>query len=177
MSFSGQAINNFWEKASAVDFARQNLFRIISITGGPGGAANISEEDLVYLTSTTLPGRGITNVPVPFMGLSFNVPGTANYPNSAGWAVTFRMDQNQNTRGKLETWSRAVFDDQTTTVAYGVVQQSVLTMALMDKDGAPVRTYKFKGLYITAIGEQTLDVTTAGEIITQPATLAYSYWE
>lgn len=177
MSFSNQAINNFWERASSVDFARQNLFRLISITGGPGGEAGITEADLVYLTSTVLPGRGINNVPVPFMGLSFNVPGTANYPNSAGWAVNFRMDSSHEIRSKLERWSRAVFDDASSTGVYSVGNQSIITLALMNKAGEPIKTYKLIGAYLVNVGEQTLDVTTAGEVITQAATIAYSYWE
>jgi hypothetical protein len=177
MAFSNQAINNFWDRASSIDFARQNLFRVISITGGQGGSAGITESDLVYLTSTTLPGRAINNVPVPFMGLSFNVPGTANYPNSAGWTINFRMDSNQSIRTKLENWSRSIFDDAKSTGVYSVGNQSTITIALMDKAGSPIRTYKLIGSYLVNVGEQTLDVTTAGELITQAATIAYSYWE
>ena len=175
MAFSNQAINNFWDRASSVDFARQNLFRVISITGGQ--SPGISESDLVYLTSTTLPGRAINNVPVPFMGLSFNVPGTANYPNSAGWTVNFRMDANQEIRSKLESWSRSIFDDAKSTGVYSVGNQSIVTLALMNKAGGAIRTYKLIGAYLVNVGEQTLDVTTAGELITQAATIAYSYWE
>lgn len=179
--FNNQDINNFFQRALAVDFARKNLFRINYINGGSSGIF-FDQSDLVYVTSTTLPQRAIKNVPVPFMGLSFNVPGTANYPGSDSWKVTLRMPADNSVRLKLEAWTRATFDDQDgvnaagSTGAYNLRNLGEVSLSLMDKQGIPSLTYNLIGAYCTNVGEYALDVTSAGEIVELPITIAYQFW-
>lgn len=173
--FQNQDINSFFQNAINKDFARTNLFRVLYITSG---ATNIvfDQTDLVYITTTTLPDRAIKNIPVPFMGLQFNVPGTASYPGSDAWNVTFRMPQDLAIRQKLELWTRGTFDDATSTGAYEVKDLGSVGLALMGKGGQILRFYNLVGAYCTKLGTYNLDVTQAGEIVTQQATLAYQYW-
>lgn len=167
-------IENFYDAATTNDFARQNLFRVVSL-----GGLKFNTKELLYITTTTLPGRSINNIQVPFMGLQFNVPGTAQYPNSNGWNVTFRIPQSLSVRRKLEDWTKQVFNDETSTGAYNIPSRdssNQVIITLIDKLGNPLRTYTLYGAYCVNTGEMTLDVTTAGDIITQQATLAYQYW-
>jgi hypothetical protein len=169
-----QGIENFYDSAIVNDFARQNLFRVIALGGN-----RFSTNELMYITTTTLPGRSITNVPVPFMGLSFNVPGTATYPNSNAWQVTFRIPSNLSIRRKFEDWTKQIFDDANSTGAYNIPSKDAsnqVTISLMNKMGDPIRTYTLFGAYCVSIGDMTLNITNAGEIIEQQATLAYQYW-
>jgi hypothetical protein len=169
-----QGIENFYNAAANNDFMRTNLFRIISL-----GGERFTPNELLYLTSTTLPGRAITNIPVPFMGLTFNVPGTANYPNSGGWSVNFRVPQNLSIRRKFEQWTNQVFSDETSTGAYSIpsnASENQVVITLIDKSGTPIRTYTLYGAYCQAIGDVAMDVTNAGEVMVQSATLAYQYW-
>jgi len=172
--FDTQGIENFYDTAIVNDFARQNLFRVLAL-----GGTNFSQQELLYVTSTTIPGRAITNVPVPFMGLSFNVPGTANYPNSAGWQITFRVPSNLSVRAKFEDWTKYVFDDRTSTGAYSIPNKGVqgqIVLALLDKAGTPLRIYTLYGAYCQAVGDLTVNLTSAGEVLEQQATIAYQYW-
>ena len=171
--FANQDIQGFFQNAINKDFARTNLFRVVSIETP---VVTFNETDLVYITSTTLPARAITNISVPFMGLKFNIPGTATYPGSEAWQVTFRVGQDLQVRNKLEAWSRSIFDDATSTGSYGAGSLGNVTLALMDKLGAPIATYNLIGAYIQNIGTWTLDTTTEGAIVTSQATLAYQYW-
>jgi hypothetical protein len=167
-------IENFYNAASLNDFARQNLFRVISL-----GGSRFTTNELMYATATTLPGRAINNIQVPFMGLQFNVPGTAQYPNSNGWTITFRIPQSLSIRRKFEDWTKSVFDDATSTGSYNIPSKDAsnqVILTLIDKKGNPLRTYTLFGAYCLNTGDMTLDITTAGEIITQQATLAYQYW-
>ena len=173
--FQNQDINNFFQNAINRDFARTNLFRVLYITSGSSNIV-FDARDLVYITTTSLPKRAINNVSVPFMGLKFNVPGTANYPGSEGWNVTFRMPQDLGIRKKLELWTRATFDDATSTGSYEVKNLGSVGIALMGKDGNVQRVYNLVGAYCTTVGDYTLDATTAGEIVTLQATIAYQYW-
>lgn len=169
-----QGIRNFYDAASRKDFFRQNLFRVIAF----GGANFFNTDDLLYIESTSLPSKTINNIAVPYMGLSFNVPGTVQYPNSNAWSVNLRMDANLSIRDKLEDWMTSVFDDRNSTGNYSIPagDEGVTTLLLLDKKGKSLRTYDLYGCYITSLGDMTLNVTTAGDIVTTPATLAYQYW-
>lgn len=172
--FDTQGIENFYDTAISNDFARQNLFRVLSL-----GGLNFTQQELLYVTTTTLPGRAITNVPVPFMGLSFNVPGTANYPNSAGWQVTFRIPANLSVREKFENWTLNIFDDSQSSGSYSVPGKdpnSQIVLVLLDKKGLPLRQYTLYGAWCQAVGDLSVNLTSAGEILEQTATLAYQYW-
>jgi len=171
--FANQDIQGFFQNAINKDFARTNLFRVISIVTPE---ITFDESDLVYITTTTLPARAISNVAVPFMGLKFNVPGTATYPGSEGWQVTFRMGQDLAIRNKLEAWSRSIFDDATSTGAYSAGNLGNVTLALMDKTGEPLSIYNLIGAYVQNIGTFTLNTTTEGTVVETQATLAYQYW-
>lgn len=167
-------IENFYDVASTNDFARKNLFRVVAL-----GGQRFTLNELIYMTTTSLPARAITNIPTPFMGLSFNVPGTATYPGSDSWQVNFRIPQNLSIRRKFEDWTNYVFSDQTSTGAYtipsnAVENQSIIT--LLDKQGNPLRTYTLFGCYCVNTGPLELDITDAGNIITAQATIAYQYW-
>jgi hypothetical protein len=167
-------IENFYSAAAGNDFTRTNLFRILNL-----GGTRFTRDELLYVTTTTLPGRAITNIPVPFMGLTFNVPGTANYPNSQAWNVTFRVPQNLSIRRKFEQWTREVFNDIDSSGEYGIPNagvQNQVTMVLIDKQGRPLRTYTLYGVYCQSVGDVNVDITANGEIMTQQATLAYQYW-
>lgn len=174
--FSDQNIQNFYQTAYQKDFARKNLFRVISIETGISGLT-FDNTDLVYITTTSLPQRAINNTKVPYMGVSFNVPGTASYPGSDAWKVTFRMPADLSIRAKLEAWSRVIFNDQTSTGAYQLNNLGTIVLALMSKSGQPIRQYTLIGAYCTSLGEYGLDATDSGSIVTQDANIAYQYWQ
>lgn len=169
-----QGIRNFHEVAGRKDFFRQNLFRVIAF----GGANFFNQDDLLYIESTTLPSKTINNIQVPYMGLQFNVPGTVQYPNSAAWQVTMRMDAGLEIRDKLEDWMKSIFDDANSTGDYTIPSgdEGVTTLDLIDKNGNRLRRYNLYGCYISSLGDMQLNIGTAGDIVTVPATIAYQYW-
>jgi hypothetical protein len=167
-----QNIADFYTSVQANDFARQFQFRVLQL-------ANITFDDssLVYIETANLPGRSINNIQVPFMGLNFNVPGTASYPGSEGWSVTFRCDQNYNIRTALENATIATFDDSSSTGSYNIATPaSNIILALLGKDGSFVRQYTLFGAYVVSLEALTYNLGDNGTIVTQPATLAYQYW-
>lgn len=168
-------ISNFYSAAANNDFMRTNLFRIVSL-----GGDRFSANELLYITATTLPSRAVTNIQVPFMGLVFNVPGTANYPGSGAWNVSFRVPQNLSIRRKFEQWTRDVFNDIDSSGSYSIPSSDAsnqVIMVLIDKAGTPIRTYTLYGAWCQAVGDVNMDITNAGEVMVQQATLAYQYWQ
>jgi len=162
------SIQEFYNSAQANEFARDFQFRVRTL--GPFTAA-----DLLYVTTTTLPGKEITNQPVPFMGLDFNVPGSVKYTGSSAWEITFRCDEGLNIRNKLENWIKEIFDDETSTGKYGVPTEQA-SMDLLGKDLNPIRKYNFIGIYPVNIGPISYDVTGDGKPREFTATFAYQYW-
>ena len=169
-----QNISDFYTAAAANDFARQFQFRIGAWSVG---GTSLLEEDLVYLETATLPARAINNIPVPFMGLQFNVPGTASYPGSDGWAVTFRCDENYNIRETLEKISEDTFSISDSSGDYNIAGiASKVTLELLGKNTKAIKTYDLVGVYVVNVGEMSYNLGDNGTIQTVPATLAYQYW-
>jgi hypothetical protein len=167
-----QNISDFYRSVQQKDFARQFQFRLVQLAN-----TNFGEDTLIYVETANLPGRSITNVQVPFMGLQFNVPGTATYPGSDAYAVTFRCDQNYNIRAALENATFNTFDDGTSTGDFNIARNSsVITMNLLNKNGSTARQYTLYGAYVVSVGESTYNLGDAGTIQTVPTTLAYQYW-
>jgi hypothetical protein len=167
-----QNITDFYRTVQKNDFARQFQFRVIQLAN-----TNFGEEELVYLETANLPGRAINNVQVPFMGLNFNVPGTANYPSSEAYAVTFRCDQSYNIRAVLENATFNTFDDNTSTGDYNIARNSsVITLNLLGKSGTTNRQYTLYGAYVVSVGDLSYNLGDNGSIVNVPATLAYQYW-
>lgn len=167
-----QNISDFYRSAQQFDFARQFQFRVVQLAN-----TNFGEEQLVYLETANLPGRTINNIQVPFMGLNFNVPGTATYPGSDAWAVTFRCDQAYNIRAVLENATFNTFDDGTSAGDYNIARNSsVITLNLLDKGGGTARQYTLYGAYVASVGDIAYNLGDNGSIVTVPANLAYQYW-
>jgi hypothetical protein len=167
-----QNISDFYRSVQQNDFARQFQFRVVQLAN-----TNFGEDQLVYLETANLPGRAINNIAVPFMGLQFNVPGTASYPGSDAWAVTFRCDQDYDIRATLENATFNTFDDGTSTGDYNIARNSsVITLNLLNKTGGTARQYTLYGAYVVNVGDIAYNLGDNGSIVTVPTTLAYQYW-
>ena len=162
------SIQDFYAAAQAQEFARDFQFRVRTL--GP-----FVENDLLYVKTTTLPGKEISNQVVPFMGLDFNVPGSVKYTGSEAWELLFWCDEGLNIRNKVENWIKEIFDDETSTGKYGVPTEQA-TMDLLGKDLNPIRKYNFVGIYPVSMGPINYDLQGTGAPLDFPVTMAYQYW-
>jgi len=179
-------IQDFYSLASQSDFARLHQFRILDWRWNGGSV--IQEEEpgrghTLYLETAALPGRTITNTPMPFMGLNFNVPGLATYDGSAGYAVTFRCDSQYYLRHTIEYFSRLVFNDATSVGDYNIPSKSsYLTIGLLDKqlntdtNGNGSTTYTLVGASIASTGTIEYSIGDTGTPAKVNASLSYHYW-
>jgi hypothetical protein len=166
-------IQNFYKAAITGGFARNYQFRVLRLGNW------VSDFDqLLYITTTTMPGRSITPIPVPFMGLAFQVPGAATYNQNAGWPVTFRCDERLQVRNILESWSFGTFNDVSSKGA-NVPNDSIehqVELVAIDNLGNPVKALTLYGAWVVNIGDMSYDLTGNGQVITMQTTLAYQYW-
>lgn len=194
------SIQKFYQAAVGNDFARAFQFRVDNIKLGlPGSTTAIggavptttlidwkyeNPGETIYVETAALPGRIINNIPVPFMGLQFNVPGAASFPGSANYAVRFRCDQNYAIRNQLEKALVDLFNISNTAGNYPIPDPSnILTFTLFSKakgdGGMPkaIRTYTLVGVYVQALGDAQYDVKDNGTVAMIDCTLAYQYWK
>jgi len=176
-----QNIQQFYKTAKNRDFSRDFLLRVtnMSIAGLPA----ITEDDLVYVKTASLPGRSINNIEVPYMGLNFNVPGSAVYDGSDSYELTFYLDdpgQNQNDlRSKFETASRNLFDDLTSSGLYQVPgNESSMTLILLNKNlGDTGKFFKLVGVSIRKLDPIEYKIADGkGETLEFKVTVAYHYY-
>ena len=177
MAQSQQTIGNFYDRAIAREFSRDFLFRVLNIKFA--GGAIFNEDELVYARSATLPTRSVTNVQSKFMGLNFNIPGTATYPNSESYSIKFYCDANSFLRNKLLAESRRLFDDATSTGDYGIATRaSTITLVQLDKGLNPISTFKLIGAGIRDVG--TINYTMSegtGQPVDFDARFSYHFFE
>ena len=171
-----QTIQNFYRAAADRDFSRDFLFRVtqMQLQGVPA----LGENDLVYVKTASLPGRNITNVPVPYMGLQLNIPGAATYPGSDAYALNFYLDADSELRNFLEGASRAVFDDLNSTGEYGTPDDDFfIQLAQLDKELEPVAQYKLVGASIRNIDNISYDIAGGtGATVEINSTVSYHYY-
>lgn len=175
---NGMGIGAFYNQALRKDFSRDHQMRVLAI--GPGGF--ITKEDNVYITTAVLPGYSITNNQVPYMGMQFNVPGSANFPGSDSWQVTFRCDAQLNVREKILGWQKSIFNafpDDTNNSVGSYSPKGIETyadLAVFDRDGVTVKGIKLVGCWPKELGEISYDATGSGKEMTMTVTLAYQWW-
>lgn len=174
-----QTISDFYRVALQRDFARDFQFRLLALNTGGASSVTFDENDLVYLTAAALPARSITNVPVPYMGLNFNLPGIAQYDGSEAYTLNFYCDSKSLIRRKFEDWSRDIFDDANSTGNYFTPRQTAtLDMLQLDTQLNKVAQYQLVGVSVRNVGPIEYNMSsTTGNIVNFTATVAYHYFK
>lgn len=168
-------IQDFYSLAQQVDFARLHQFRIIEWKHNLEPVFDETKFHL-YLETASLPGKEITTVTVPYIGMEFNVPCMVKYSGSS-YAITLRCDQFYIIRQALEKCITGTYDDETTK-AYGLVpsEDSYMVIALIGKSTQPITTYKLIGTSINNTGTIQYNTGDTGTIAKVETTLSYHYW-
>lgn len=171
-------IQDFYKVAVDRDFARQHQFRALSWTLWGQDVLTADPGHYLYIETASLPGREITNVPVPFMGLNFNVPGLATYGGSAGYTVSFRADSQYYLRKIMEHATRRVFNDRTSHGDYNTPDaENHLTIGLLGKMLEVLQVYTLVGVNVVNTGAMSYNLGDTGTIAKVDATLSYHYWK
>lgn len=171
-----QTITDFYRVAQARDFSRDFQFRVLSIQPGDGSDVLITEDDLVYAQSGSIPGRSITSQDVPYMGMQFKVPGSARY--SGTYNLTFLTDNQSSLRRVFEKWSYDVFDEEDSTGNYFVPRAtSTVDLVQLNPQLDAVAHYQLVGCFPSEIGEIAYNIQGTGTPVTFNVTLNYHYWK
>ena len=171
-----QDIQNFYRVAAQRDFSRDFLFKVtqLQLQGVPA----MTEGQLVYAKTASLPSRTISNVAVPYMGLNLNIPGAVSYGGSEGYNITFYLDADSDLRNYFEAASRSLFDDATSTGEYGTPDDTFfIQLAQLDKNLEPISEYKLVGASLRAINDIGYSMAAGtGATVEITVTIAYHYY-
>lgn len=171
-----QTISDFYRVAQSRDFSRDFQFRILSIQPGDTSDVLITEDDLVYARSGSVPGRTIQQQTVPYMGLDFRLPGAAQY--SGSYSMTFYCDQQASLRRLFEKWSFDTFDDENSSGNYFMPRAtSTVDLVQLNPQLDRVAQYQLVGCYPSEVGEIAYNMQGTGAPAEFNVTLSYHYWK
>jgi len=164
------------------DFSRQNQIRILDV--GPGVPDYVRAElvekpvgagGYLYATAYSVPGRSITDIPVPFQGFNFHIPGQVTYePNP--WQITFNTPGDYLVRNALERWSFATINEDTSCGQFNFpCDTASIDIAVLSPKCKIMRVYRLIGVYPQNISEIAYDQS-AIERTTFTASFHYQMW-
>jgi hypothetical protein len=173
--FQKSGIQNFYDRAINKGFARDFQFRVTKLL-----SVNLDKEDseLLYLNTATLPGRTVSVVNVPYLGLDFRVPGVASYSGSNAWRVSLKCDESLGIVEKLTEWNALAFNDKNSTGANipDRDDSNLIKIVSLDGRGDVTREITLFGAWLTTLGDISYTLAGTGAIVTIDATFAYQYW-
>ena len=169
-----QTIQDFYKVAQTRDFARDFQFRVLDVANK--GTPVFTEDDLVYATAATLPGKTIATKDVPYNGFNFRIPGTVSYNASDAFTIDFYCDATTQARIAMENWITETYNDETTSGDGVLHNNSTVTLVQLDTQFEPLRTYKLHGVFPTDCGDIGYSMTGDGEVATVTVTVAHQFF-
>jgi hypothetical protein len=186
----GYGIRDFYTTATKYGLARNNMFRVKSISNNifqPG-----TDELLVFAKSGSIPSRVINTAKVSFKSFDFVVPMNASYPENQGWSIEFYCDNSYIIRSMLEQWSKGTFNEhghfrdmQWHNCDIELVLLDVSSDIGDPYDPDPINSgedretmsYTLRGCFPLNIGAMSYNSTGSGEVVSMQTTLAFQYVE
>ena len=155
--------------------ARANQFNVT--LPFPGYAAVGGEtSDLAFLcTATSIPGQTVASVPVNFRGRVLNIAGDRTFNP---WSITVLNDTDFKIYRAMERWMNGI---NNMTDNEGLTNPSDYQVDgfvdHLDRNGATIKSYTYRGLFPTALDDIALDYGTNNAIETFGVTFTYQYFE
>jgi len=179
-TFQERSIVDFRDKMTGGG-ARSNLFEVNIAYPGFLGDEDVTLNGEFLIKAAEIPASNLGNIPVPFRGRVLPVAGDRTFDP---WTITVINDTDFSIRDKMEQWSHAINDIQTSQGSVNPEDyQSIATVQQLGRSGAhggeiPIlRTYTFVGIYPNAVSSIPLDYGATDQIEEFQVTFNYLYYE
>ena len=152
--------------------ARPNLFHAIVTYSG------INTEEIKFACKAgTLPATTIGNVPVPYMGHKYNVPGDISLGGTID--LTIILDEGLNIRKQFERWMESIRTADSNRASNPAYHQLMGTVMLQNftKDGAADHFVTLKHAWPQNIGDIALAWDSNDQIMEMNVTIQYTWHE
>jgi hypothetical protein len=121
-----------------------------------------------------LPASTLDNTPVNYRGRQVNFAGERTF---APWTVTVLNDNDFLIRNALEAWSNGINNNVSNTGLINPSQYQVdMEVFQLDRNGNPIKAYKFVDAFPTEVGAIELNFDTNNQIEEFTVTFQYNYW-
>ena len=160
-----------FRNAIQADGARPNLFDV-EVTLKAGSSA---QRKLTFSArAAQLPGSTIGYAPLSYFGREVKFAGNRTFEP---WTITIINDEDFAVRNAIELWMQGLNQTALNIRTYpGQIYQSDAKVTQYSKQGLPIKSYSFKGLFPTELGAISLDWGTNDTIEEFDVTFQYQYW-
>ena len=153
--------------------ARPNLFKAtINFPAYAGGDVELTS---FLCEAAQLPGSTMGTIIVPFRGRQLKMAGDRTFDV---WTPTIINDTDFDVRNAMERWMNGMNAHNENTGLNNPVQyEADLLVEQIDKDGATLKTYNFRGCFPTAVSPIDLNYGANDEIERFTVEFQVQYWE
>lgn len=121
-----------------------------------------------------LPASTLDNTPVNYRGRQVNFAGERTF---APWTVTILNDNDFLIRNAMEAWMNGINNNVSNTGLINPSQYQVdMEVFQLDRNGNPIKSYKFTDAFPTEVGAIELNFDTNNQIEEFTVTFQYNYW-
>jgi len=166
------------------DFSRSNQLRILSMSNAvPEYVRNewlyspAGLNGAVYISSATLPGRTLKDLPVTIQGFDFHSPGQVAYDQPNPWALTAKVPSDFLGYNSLVRWQFDIANEATTCGAPRFTcPDATIDVAILGPDCTIQRVVRLIGVWPTSIGAITYNNESI-DAVTFDFAFYYTRWE
>jgi len=120
-----------------------------------------------------LPASNLGSFTAPYFGRQVKYAGDRTFED---WTVTVINDEDFLIRNAMEAWSNAINSHDGNLRSLPADYKSNGLITQYSKDGDPIRTYVFEGLYPITIDQIAMDWSTTDAIEEFNVTFQYDFW-
>jgi len=127
-----------------------------------------------FATSTSLPGKTLNPVDIPYFGQNFKIATNADYGGE--WAINVRVDNELVIKKALLKWMNEFSDLSKNGGGNKKITSYNVRIDLLDNDLQTITdTYILAGVFPSSMGELGLDQS-AADVVAMDIALAFQYW-
>lgn len=153
--------------------ARPNLFK--ATVNFPAYAGGDVELTSFLCKAAQLPASIMNVIEVPFRGRQLKLAGDRTFET---WTVTVLNDTDFNVRNAMERWMNGINAHSANTgLTNPVDYEADLIVEQLDKDGATVKTYQFRGCFPTNVSAIDVNYETVDTVEEFTVEFQVQYWE
>jgi len=153
--------------------ARPNLFK--ATINFPAYAGGDPELTSFLCEAAELPGSTMGTIVVPFRGRQLKMAGDRTF---AEWTVTIINDTDFAIRNAMERWMNGMNAHSANTgLASPIAYEADLKIEQLDRAGAVVKGYTFRGAFPTDLSAIVVNYATTDDIERFTTTFQYQYYD
>ena len=155
--------------------ARNNQFKVTMPFPGYAAVGGETESMAFLCQATNLPQSEIGELTVNFRGRPIYMAGDRPFQT---WTTTIINDTDFLIRNAIERWSNGINNHSDNEGLVNPVDYQVDAFVdHLDRNGNTIKSYTFRGMFPTIIGQVDLTMEQATTLETFECTWRYQYWE